>query len=63
MNRLTISFPSVFDLHDFKKETNISNTEARVNLLTGHFTEKELEIAIQVYHAEVIKENKVELRA
>lgn len=63
MNRVTISFPSVFDLHDFKKETNVSNTEARVNLLTGHFSQTELDIATQVYHAEIIKENKVVLRA
>ena len=63
MNRVTISFPSVFDLHDFKKETNVSNTEARVNLLTGHFSQTELDIATQVYHAEIINENKVVLRA
>ena len=58
MERLTLSFPSVFDLHDFKKEVELLHTEARVNHLTGHFTSKELEIATQVYKAQVVKEVK-----
>lgn len=58
MERMTLSFPSVFDLHDFKKEVEPTHTEARVNHLTGHFSSKELEIATQVYHAEVVKELK-----
>ncbi len=58
MERLTLSFPSVFDLYDFKKEVEPSHTEARVNHLTGHFSSKELEIATVVYKAEVIKETK-----
>ena len=56
MNRLILSFPSVFDLHDFKKQTNISNSEAIVNRLTGHFTQEELQLATTVFKAEVVKE-------
>ena len=59
MNRLILSFPSVFDLYDFKKQTNISNSEAIVNRLTGHFTQEEIQIATTVFKAEVIKELQV----
>ena len=58
MERLTLSFPSVFDLYDFKKEVAPPHTEARVNHLTGQFTNKELEIATSVYNAKVIKEGR-----
>jgi hypothetical protein len=58
MERMTLSFPSVFDLHDFKKEVEPTHTEARVNQLTGHFSSKELEIATTVYKAELVKEMK-----
>ncbi len=57
MERLTLSFPSVFDLHDFKKEAKLGNTNARVNLLTGHFSSQQLEIATTVYRAEIIEGN------
>lgn len=55
---MTLSFPSVFDLYDFKKEVEPNHTEARVNRLTGSFSTKELEIATKVYKAEVVKEIK-----
>lgn len=58
MERQTLSFPSVFDLHDFKKLLATTLTEARVNHLTGHFTSTELEIAIKEYKAELLKEFK-----
>jgi hypothetical protein len=58
MERLTLSFPSVFDLYDFKKDVEPTHTEARVNHLTGHFTTTQLEIATTVYKAKVIKEAK-----
>jgi hypothetical protein len=58
MERLTLSFPSVFDLHDFKKEVVTTHAEARVNLLTGCFTTKEVEIATTVYKAQLIKEKR-----
>lgn len=58
MERLTLSFPSVFDLYDFKKEVATKQTEARVNNLTGHFTPQELEIATTVFKAELVKEFK-----
>lgn len=58
MERLTLSFPSVFDLHDFKKEVEPQHTEARVNHLTGHFSSKEVEIATVVYKAQIVKEAK-----
>lgn len=57
MERLTLSFPSVFDLHDFKKEAKLGNSNARVNLLTGHFSSQQLEIATTVYRAEIIEGN------
>lgn len=57
MERMTLSFPSVFDLHDFKKEVAPSKlTEARVNNLTGTFTQQELEIATTVFKAQLVKE-------
>lgn len=55
MQRLTLSFPSVFDLYDFKNATTLSHTEARVNLLTGHFTDSQIEMAIKTFKAEIIK--------
>lgn len=55
MERQTLSFPSVFDLHDFKKEIGTLPTEARVNLLTGHFSSEHLEKAIREYKAELVK--------
>jgi hypothetical protein len=56
MERITLSFPSVFDLHDFKKKIDTTHTEARVNHLTGCFSTKELEIALTEFHAELLKE-------
>ena len=56
LNRLVLYFPSVFDLYDFKKQTNISNSEAVVNRLTGHFTPEEVQLATTVFKAEVAKE-------
>ena len=56
MERITLSFPSVFDLHDFKKKIDTTHTEARVNHLTGCFSTRELELAIQEYKAELLKE-------
>ena len=56
MSRFILSFPSVFDLHDFKKQTNITNSEAVVNHLTGYFTQQEIELAKSVFKAEVVKE-------
>ncbi len=56
MERQTLSFPSVFDLYDFKKEVQATHTEARVNLLTGCFTSKEVEIATTVYKAKLVKQ-------
>jgi hypothetical protein len=58
MERLTLSFPSVFDLHAFRKEVDKMHSEARVNLLTGSFTLQELEIATTVYKAQLIRESK-----
>lgn len=55
MNRMTLSFSSVFDLHDFKKEAKVSNSEAIVNRLTGYFTPQEIELAKTVYNAEVME--------
>ncbi|HZF65893.1 MAG TPA: hypothetical protein VEZ55_15465 [Chitinophagaceae bacterium] len=55
MERLTLSFPSVFDLHEFKKEIEATHVEARVNHLTGSFTAKQLEIATTVFKAEVLR--------
>lgn len=55
MERLTLSFPSVFDLHDFRKKVETEHTEARVNHLTGHFSSEQLDIAIKVYNAELIR--------
>ena len=57
MERMTLSFPSIFDLHDFKKEIQISNAIARVNLLTGYFTIDQLQVAKVDYKAEIIEEN------
>lgn len=56
MERMTLSFLSIFDLHDFKKEIQLSNATARVNLLTGYFTTQQLEVATTSYKAEIIKE-------
>lgn len=56
MNRIILSFPSVFDLYDFKKQTNISNSEAIVNRLTGHFSQEQIELATKVFNAELVKE-------
>ena len=58
MERMTLSFPSIFDLHDFKKEIQLSNATARVNLLTGYFTTQQLEVATNAYKAEIIEENR-----
>ena len=58
MERLTLSFPSVFDMHDFRKKVETEHTEARVNHLTGHFSTEELELAIKVYNAKLIKNQK-----
>ena len=55
MNRMTLSFSSVFDLHDFKKEAKVSNSEAIVNRLTGYFSQQEIELAKRVYGAEVME--------
>lgn len=55
MSRLTLSFSSVFDLHDFKKEAKVSNSEAIVNRLTGYFTPQEIELAKTMYNAEVME--------
>jgi hypothetical protein len=57
MERMTLSFPSIFDLHDFKKEIQIANAIARVNLLTGYFTLDQLQVAKIEYKAEIIEEN------
>jgi hypothetical protein len=59
MERQTLSFPSVFDLYDFRKEVALTQAEARVNHLTGCFTAKELEIATTVYKAQLVTELKV----
>lgn len=56
MNRLILSFPSVFDLHDFKRQTNVTHSEAIVNRLTGHFTQEELQIATTIFKAELVKD-------
>jgi hypothetical protein len=56
MSRFTLLFPSVFDLHDFKKQINISNSEAVVNRLTGHFSQEDIQLATTVFKAEVVKE-------
>ena len=55
MNRMTLSFSSVFDLHDFKKEAKVSNSEAIVNRLTGYFSQQEIDLAKRVYGAEVME--------
>lgn len=55
MERQTLSFPSVFDLHDFRKTIQAMHTEAIVNHLTGHFSQQELETAIKVYNAQLVK--------
>ena len=55
MERQTLSFPSVFDLHDFRKSIQTEHTEAVVNHLTGHFSNQELETAISVYNAQLVK--------
>ena len=55
MSRMTLSFSSVFDLHDFKKEAKVSNSEAIVNRRTGYFTPQEIELAKTAYNAEVIE--------
>ena len=60
MQRLTLSFPSVFDLHDYKKEIEATHMEARVNHLTGCFTPAQLEIALNNFKAEIV-EKKLEL--
>ena len=57
MERQTLSFPSVFDLHDFRKSIQTEHTEAVVNHLTGHFSNQELETAIKVFKAELVKRN------
>ena len=56
MNRQILSFPSVFDLYDFKKQINIANSEAVVNRLTGHFTHEQIHLATTVFKAEVVKD-------
>lgn len=63
MERLTLSFPSVFDLHDFKRQAELTNSDARVNLLTAYFTHNQLEMATTVYQAEIIKKKNEENRA
>jgi hypothetical protein len=45
----------VFDLHDFKKEAKVSNSEAIVNRLTGYFTQQEIDLAKTMYKAEVME--------
>jgi hypothetical protein len=59
MKPIILSFISIFDLFEFKKQTNIVKAEVKVNLLIGYFTPSQIEVARNFYKAKIVDDKKM----
>jgi hypothetical protein len=53
MNKVTLAFVSIFHLWRFKKQANVSNADVKMNLLTGSFSQEQIQLAQTLYRARV----------
>lgn len=58
MKPMILSFISIFDVFEFKKQTKISKAEVKVNLLIGYFTPSQIDLARNFYKAKVVEDNR-----
>ena len=59
MKPIILSFISIFDLFEFKKQTNVVKAEVKVNLLIGYFTASQIELARNFYKAKIVDDKKM----
>ena len=48
MQRITLSFRSIFVASEFKREANVMKAKVKVNLLTGEFTQQQIDVAVKI---------------
>jgi hypothetical protein len=59
MKPMILSFISIFDVFEFKKQTKIAKAEVKVNLLIGYFTPSQIELARNFYKAKILEDNRI----
>jgi hypothetical protein len=47
MQRITLSFRSIFVASEFKREANVMKAKVKVNLLIGEFTQQQIDLALK----------------
>ena len=59
MQRITLSFRSIFVASEFKRKANAMNAKVKLNLLTGEFTQRQIELALKNYKAKILNAGRV----
>ena len=54
MQRVTLSFPSIFAVSEFKSQANVLKAEVKVNLLIGELTQGQINLALNNYKAKIL---------
>ena len=59
MQRITLSFRSFFVASEFKRKANAMNAKVKLNLLTGEFTQRQIELALKNYKARILDSGRI----
>ena len=59
MQRITLSFKSIFVAFEFKKKANVVKAKVKVNLLTGELTQQQIDLALKNYKAKILNADRI----
>ena len=59
MQRITLSFRSIFVASEFKKKANVMKAKVKVNLLIGEFTQQQIDLALKNYKAKILNADRI----
>jgi len=59
MQRITLSFTSIFAASEFKSKANAMKAKVKVNVVIGEFTQRQIDLALNIYKAKILNTDRI----